>query len=322
MKPAAELWWRRVPTAERLVATAIDDILAGRSVQIFPDMVWKDEFIDCVLARVMDEDPSIAEVNFDGAFDGSAGLIDLIAEQLGFGFNFDGRLETLLGHLRTGGGYVWRLSGLSSRRLSEACQLIRELARQKARISVMLEDGAQRSFKSVFQLKLNITRMDVRYFAWTMLLERNEALPLEYAAVLCEELSGGDPERCAALCANIDELMRDACAVCDWLTEQEVQSAVHLAQLRGVQPAIEAQRLRFIASLGRRIDAILPLTDEYGGQFTRPQELELRHLIYKRHELALSPAELALLNQLYDARNDLAHLKILPREAIEALAAR
>ena len=83
---------------------------------------------------------------------------------------------------------------------------------------------------------------------------------------------------------------------------------------------IEEQRLAFIDRLGHRIDRILPFSDEYQSQFTKPQEVELRHLIYYRHDLSLSPEELALLNKLHDARNDLSHLRILAESVVEELA--
>ena len=41
---ADELWWQRVPAAEKLVKFTRDRILNCHSVQIFPDMAWKDTF--------------------------------------------------------------------------------------------------------------------------------------------------------------------------------------------------------------------------------------------------------------------------------------
>ena len=321
MMPVEELWWRRVPTAERIVKNTRDDLLYGRSVQVFPDMVWKESFIYLVLTKVQNIDAGVADIVFDGAsLDQNTSLIDNIAEQLGFGFNFDGTLKTLVEHLQINSGYIWRMQGLCERHLKEAHQMIKELAKQKTHIAVLLEDDTPIQVKSLFQIKLNPTRMDIHYFAWTLLLEQDEVPLLEYAAILCEELCSGDLNRCAILCDRIHDLMKDASSVCDWLTAEELQKAVHIAQLRGIQPVIEEQRLAFIDRLGHRIDRILPFTDEYQSQFTKPQEVELRHLIYYRRDLSLSPEELELLNKLHDARNDLSHLHILTENVVKELA--
>ena len=322
MMPVDELWWSRVPTAERMVKNARDILLAYKSMQIFPDMVWKETFLVQVLTKIRNIDAALVDFTLDGSpMDQNTALIDNIADQLGFGFNFDGSLDTLLEQLEGNTRYIWIAHGLSKKHLNEAHQLIRELGRRHAHISVVLEDDTQAQVKSLSQIKLKPTRMDVHYFAWTLLMEQSDVPLMEYAAVLCEELSGGDLARCAALCEHIHELLKDARTVCDWLSEDEILKAVHLAQLRGVQPVIEQQRLRFIAGLGSRIEQILPFEDEYSGRYTSPREVELRHLIFFRRDLSLTQAELSLLNQLYEARNDLAHLKILSEDMIKGLAA-
>ena len=107
---------------------------------------------------------------------------------------------------------------------------------------------------------------------------------------------------------------------CDWLTEGEIQWRFLVAQLRGIQPVIEEQRLKLIDGLGARVNQILPFTDEYQNSFTKPHEVELRHLIFYKAQLALSPVEQQLLDQLYEARNDLSHLRVLSEEQINGIA--
>lgn len=143
---------------------------------------------------------------------------------------------------------------------------------------------------------------------------------LEYAAILCEELSGGDPERYAHLCKHIHEVLRGSTNLCDWLTEAEIQWRIHAAQLRGIQPVIEEQRLKLIDGLGVRVNRILPFDDEYHNTFTKPHEVELRHLVFYKAQLTLSTVEQQLLDQLYEARNDLSHLRVLSEEQITGIA--
>ena len=90
MMTTDELWWRRVPVAEKVVKNTRDSLLDGKSIQIFPDLIWKEMFLEQVFYKIKNIDPSITVIDFDGRnMDDSSSLIDTIAEQLGFGFNFD-----------------------------------------------------------------------------------------------------------------------------------------------------------------------------------------------------------------------------------------
>lgn len=321
MMPVEELWWKRVPAAEKMIEITCDDLLDGKSIQVFPDMLWKDTFLRLVLDEVRNNDAGIAFYEFDGShLNPSISLIDSLAEQIGFGFNFDGKLKTLVGKLQNNSGYIFQMRGLCSRHLKEAHQLVKDIARQNYRIALILEDNTQGQVKAVHQKKIYTTRMDVHYFAWTLLLEYGDIPLLEYAAILCEELSGGDPERCAYLCNHIHEVLNGSTALCDWLTEGEIQWRIHVAQLRSIQPVIEELRLKLIDGLGTRVNRILPFTDEYHNIFTRPREVELRHLVFYKGQLTLSTVEQQLLDQLYEARNDLSHLRVLSDEQIKRIA--
>ncbi|MBQ8093871.1 MAG: hypothetical protein IJ242_09885 [Clostridia bacterium] len=318
----AETWWRRIPAGERMVAKVCDDLLDGRSVQIFPDMVWKEAFLEEVFAEVRNTDPSVMDVSFDGAdMEPGARLLDIIADRLGFAFNFDGSLETLVHQLQVvNSSHIWHMSNLSGRHLKELYGLIADIARRKAHISIVLEDAAQTQTKALYQIRMNPTPLDAHYFAWTLLMEQDDVPLLEYAAILCEELSGGDLPRCAYLCSQIHEVLQHPGELCDWASGEMVQQTVHLAQIRGILPMIEKQRLMFIDRLKKRINRILPFSDEYGNTFTQPHEVELRHLVHFRYELLLTEEESALLSYLYEARNELAHLRILQEDEIRQLS--
>ena len=321
MMSVDEMWWKRVPAAEKLIDTTCDQLLEGKSIQVFSDMLWKSTFLRLVLDEVRNYDAGIAFYEFSkDNLDSGMPLIDSIAEQLGFGFNFDGKLNTLISKLQANSGYIFQMHGLCARHLKEAHQLIKDLSRNSYRIALILEDDRSAQIKGVHQKKFTSTRMDVQYFAWTLLLDQGNVPLIEYAAILCEELSGGDPERCAELCNQIHTVYENAKTVCRWLEEEELQWRIHVAQLRGIQPVIEEQRLKFIDHLGGRIDRILPFDDEYQNHFSLPHEVELRHIIYHKGELSLSLSEQKLLDQLYIARNDLSHLRLLSEKQIMELA--
>ena len=97
------------------------------------------------------------------------------------------------------------------------------------------------------------------------------------------------------------------------------RSAVHAAQVRGVEPAIEYGRMYLIRRLGNRLNAILPFHDEYETTFTEAADVELRHMMYYRNRLNLQPEEMTLLDRLYHARNCISHLGVLDFDVVELL---
>ena len=103
--------------------------------------------------------------------------------------------------------------------------------------------------------------------------------------------------------------------------EATVNKAVWNAQIKAIYPLIEQQRLRIIERNLKGISGILPINDNYGNTYSRPEEIELRHLVYytASGEAFLSEADQKLLGILHPMRNKLSHLNLLDKDEVSLI---
>ena len=91
------------------------------------------------------------------------------------------------------------------------------------------------------------------------------------------------------------------------------------AQLRYIMPELESARLNFCIKVKNGLSKnTLPYFETINGtryEYQRSEELEFRHLVFFSHKvnpcLTLTMDEWDQLEVLYNARNDLAHLRKL-----------
>ncbi len=328
MMTNAEIWWHQVPQADDFFKSVRNDLLDGKSLRLQGGLPWAEEFLLLLKHSLLEKNPQLDWKDFDsGALRGFGGLISSIAQEYGMGYQCDGTLSSVAADLkRTGAMILWHFSGLEEEQLQEVRRLPQQARQLGLRLAVLFEDDARAPVKGALQKSLTPTALDIQYFAWTMLMQRKTPLT-EYGALLAVELSGCDPVRCAELCEQMQALMENPAAVCTWLGDAELGSSVHRAQIRYIEPLLETHRLQLIGELRARIGSLLPFTDDFGNTFTEPEEVELRHLVFwagnrdPSRQLSLSAQEGRWLKVLYEARNDLAHLKNLTLDRIHAIAA-
>ena len=166
----------------------------------------------------------------------------------------------------------------------------------------------------------------MQYFAMTLLSRTRATSPsIHYASDLIAGIAQEDAMLCSELCAHVDELLRSPSDICRLLNarcdEQHVQTSLRNTQLRQVLPLVEQKRLGFIEHLNGRASRLLPFSDDWGNQIESTAEIELRHLVYFRRSgrLLLTGAEDAYLMRLYDIRNRLSHLRVIPYDAISCI---
>ena len=317
-----DIWWTRVPSAIQLVDKAKDTLLRWKSVAIDEapfQWQWGGAFIDTVISQLQSQEYSIAFDQLDlESLPGTSTILDGIADQLSIGYMMQRSIANLLPELPDA-GCIWFLQNVNDERLRELEQLMRQSSACNAQIAFIFISPLKRSMRGCFQFALSPTKLDLQYFAWTLLMSRLPDYLLEYASMLAVELSAGRPDLCEDICSQIQPCMQDPEGVCNWLTIQQRQSGIHTAQVRVIEPCIEYGRHHLIKQLDNRLDKILPFDDEYGNRITRPIEVELRNLIYYRNELQLSTDEKKLLDMLYVARNKLGHLERLSYSEAEML---
>ena len=146
-----------------------------------------------------------------------------------------------------------------------------------------------------------------------------------YASALAIELSFGDAERCASLLDGGIAFLRSPQEYASrpgGVRTEQLTHAVWKAQLNTLFSGIEDARLRLIDSCRAQLSDALPFQDEFGNTVTRPEEFELRHLIFLQriHKISLTDSVISTLEILHNTRNELAHLHILSLSEIETVA--
>lgn len=316
-----EVWWKQVPAGVRLVETAKKYLAEKKHLFLYmDDTEWKKSFVDEILSITVDAVWSgqfygvftlnLAELNDDET------ILTGIANHMHFQNLLTGNVRELKENLPQETS-VWVLEHITPERQTELEALIPAIARQQAPILFICTpaERKRKRVKGCMPVELTATKLDLQYYAWTLLMGSISDALLEYASLLAVELSRLDVSRCEEICANIREYLEKPLEELD-----DVQrSAVHAAQVRGVEPAIEYGRMYLIRRLGNRLNAILPFHDEYETTFTEAADVELRHMMYYRNRLNLQPEEMTLLDRLYHARNCISHLGVLDFDVVELL---
>lgn len=104
-------------------------------------------------------------------------------------------------------------------------------------------------------------------------------------------------------------------------TEKEMESLIWEVQLKTVFPLIEKYRKRMILSYRGIITRELPIRNGYGQSINEPEEVEIGVLYYLigKSSLKISEKEYTELENYRNARNRLAHMKILELSTIEQI---
>ena len=317
-----EIWWRCVPSAVACVREAKEALQGWKSVVISGEVgLHEDVFCDEVLHAVQDEDYSVAVYELDlMTLDTGETIMDGIAEQLGIGYMMQRTVANLAPELSESGS-IWVLRHVDNNRWEEFRKLLKHVQQEKTRLAFVLSMKSPARQKGMHIVSLSPSRLDLQYYAWTLLMGKIPAHLLEYASQMAVALSGDIPERCALLCKEIQRYLKSPEDARAWLPENILLSKIQTAQVRVIQPCIEYGRMYLVRKLGNRIQAVLPFLDEYGMRFSKPVEVELRNLVYfrDRKRLNLSEQESNLLDKLYWARNKLSHLEQLTYEEAETI---
>lgn len=315
-----EIWWTRVPTAMKRINDAKTALKNWQSVAIEGDAFpWRESFTRIVIDQLNSEEPNIYYCTLDlSNLQDSSAIIDEIAEQLSIGYNKKRTIMNLRPELPEA-GIIWELLNVNNEHLSDIEKLIIQISECDAHIAFLFAKPQRLKIKRCCEIGFYPVKIDLQYYAWTLLMGKLPDHMLEYASFFAVELSGGQPERCASLCGDIHNCLTNPDIYCNWLTGSQLVSGIHVAQVRGIQPYIEYGRFRLIETLGTRMNAILPFTDEYNVYFSKPIEVELRNIVFYRVELQLTDNENEILSILYNARNKISHLEILTLHEIEVL---
>ena len=315
-----KIWWNKVPSASSLVNEAADALQIGKSVAINNTLGnWTETFIEAVMAEVHSNNYSVASFSVDlKELPENDEIVDGMLTRLGID---DVMASTIAGVSRylPKAGSIWILKNMDEQHFRKVETLIQQANKCRVPIAFIFLKPLQKKIKGCFDADLRFTKLDLQYYAWTLLLNRQNYHLLEYSSQLAVELCGGMPDRCAKLCADAQQLAAAPEKCCTWLTTEEMISAVHTAQVRSIEPWIEYGRVWLITQLGDRLNCILPFDDEYGNHFENPMDIEFRHIVFYQKKIGLKPNEGKALDFLYESRNRISHLGILAYSEIDKM---
>lgn len=315
-----ELWWSKVPTALQLIDKTKQLLHQGKSIAYAGvNTEWNNSYLQAVIRSWRDDFSDIGFYELDLAeLQDMATITDGIADYFGIGYLNQRKVSELIPDLPPEGS-VWILQNVTPKREKELEKLMRHVRETHAPLMFIYKKAGDSNIKGFEQLSISPNKLDLSYFAWTVLLGTFPDEIIEYGAALAVELSDGQPMECGKICSEMHQCMHDPLSYCSGINEAKVISKVHTAQVRIIEPLIEYGRVYLINKLGKRAEVILPFTDEYNNTFVKPIEIELRNIIYYRHNLHMDQEEQSLANMLYSTRNKISHLELLTYEEVQLI---
>lgn len=319
-KEYKDLWWTMVPTGIQLIEHSKRLLQEGKSIACDNGFgEWTDQYLDAVINAYLEENYMIGFDHLDlDDLPEDWTITDGIADQLGIGYMTQHHISDLKRELPQE-GYIWILHHVNEKREAELEKLMKHVKENHTPLMFLFQKTSTAKIKGFENLSISPTRLDLSYFAWTLLLGKFPSALIEYGAALAVEMSNNQPAVCARICQDMQQCIQDPVAYCKEMDEATVISKIHTAQVRIIEPLIEYGRVYLIGKLGSRVEDLLPFKDDYGSELTKPIEVELRSIIYYRFELNLNPEEKELANMLYEARNKISHLELLTFEEIQTI---
>ena len=315
-----QIWWDQIPSGLGIKKRITDGILQGCNIIINPQRVpWHDELVENVHREIMLKDSEINWNYCDASLSPDDNPLVFLRDFLGVEHHPSEQI--MLQNLRNTPSCCW-VHNIPVGHVAKWKAFARNLQKTKSKLILILELPIVNDMKTgkVVLLDTVISRFDIYYFALSLLSERRLGDKLtEYAATLCVELSNGDPMHCSAACQNIEDVLTNPI---NWVDTASGKSPMHHgichAQVRSISPLIDIGRLQLISCLGSRWADILPQQDEYRTTIDQVNNVELRHMVFFKREgtLTLTFKEKDILTCMYDARNDISHLKPLSYQRV------
>lgn len=180
------------------------------------------------------------------------------------------------------------------------------------------------SYISVYDMQL-FASYCIAELSGLSLAERN------YITQIASRMAGADPELCGVLSTEVlvsEAFATDSLSLFKWLEGNGkvdgkmslafVESVLWEAQIQTVFPVIEQARRRFIESYNEEMLNVLPQRDEFGNELKYPKDMELRHMWYYcfKNDGFHSLEDERAFRLVYEARNNLAHLRLLHRHML------
>lgn len=343
------IWWGQIGNSLRLLSRIANDLRDRRSavLRVPRRLPWRAAFYEAVDLRrsSFGGERRLRRLPWEEGADPGAYILDkLCSERVRadywpgqtYGAYLGSRDDIVLCDY-----YVW-ITGIRRKRdLFQWLEFVtqyRQAAKQAEQSAVFIleceETVADAAGMDV--IDYSVEHYDCRVFA----LETANALCAgelrAYQAELALSLAGNDPELCCALLREGERLLQDpvrtALEVCRTAVsssgepfplpeEQEAASAAWEAAVVLLFPVLERFRMDFIKRFDEELRRHLPIHNSNGDVVQDPQDLEIGPLyhIVTACSKAFSPAMVEAIRLCRNARNLLAHNKLVPYEDVRRL---
>ena len=342
-------WWMDTPGAARMIARTAEQCLCSGSVimsELAPSL-WPEKFYECVFARIQQENSAmrfmvIDESELNSADDRELALLERANYNAGFEYrpaswksiaeyaaktNAFQEMTIVIRHIVGEHADAW---------LHFAADYARSC--QDGALLLAFDQGfPTREFnrKNVLMLLPAdwITEIDLLSLALFAGSSTRHASRIgsDYLARLAVALCRGYPEVCCRISqlGELDTLDQDLVELAGEYPSvstlragtQEYDRKRWEVQIQTIFPALELCRCGMIRKWEAELSERLPLRDEYGIEIHEVSDIELRHIVYflNQHWLILPGDEYMHVFEVYNARNRLAHLRILDSKTLKNL---
>ena len=319
-----QTWWERIPACIGLQKKIMEALAVGKSVMLDPAPVaWPEELRHRIHAKVIQHDHAMPWDHCDvSGCPADVSPLMYLFESLGEEDPYATPMRCMQ-RLRKKNACLW-ISGIPQQQRAAWRNMAMELTQEGCKLRLILElpnAPLPPDCTRCVQLDTTCSRFDIYYFA-LMLLSASEVheRQMDYAALLCTELSGLSPEVCSMLAGRVMDVMQDPEGFCaQHLPEKNVRRAVCRAQLRALMAQVEMGRVLAIDILRDQLQGIIPFTADFNMVLEDVESFELRHIVYAAREKRIITVEeplSGLLKKLRDARNEIAHMHMLDYESI------
>ncbi len=348
-----KVWWNHITKAHKFFEDIVETAVKGSSMLLsLPASVpWKETLIEMIGERLQLENPKNAfqKISCPKEEPGEYLLTNYCKKEIRLKYRYGMSYAQFLGACQEtvlNDRYIW-ISDVSKEKCEEWLEFIEEYNKNVVNktpaifILEINEEGMERKAKKgikTIAFNQNIGDYDKYAFCALAASETNCKEYLRpYLAELVSILCSEDVELCAECVEKGMEFLKNPYQTIKSIietdvrsngeeyqfdkTEKEMESLIWEVQLKTVFPLIEKYRKRMISSYRGIITRELPIRNGYGQSINEPEEVEIGVLYYLigKSSLKISEKEYMELENYRNARNCLAHMRILELSTIEQI---
>lgn len=342
-----QIWWNSISKAAYLIRSVADTLLSGRNLLlVIPDVLpWRDDMMELISKAISsaDNERRLKEMDCPDQPSGKFLLDEFCKPEKRAEYRPRKSIVSFLAAsegIVLNSSYLW-LRNISAKQLTDWCSFISEYnkaipyhAQRGVFILEVHEDiRVPKGISGLHMISFEkiIDPFDVYTFCALSCTDggfsERERL---YLSQTVSSVCGQDVELCKYCIAQGKTFLKDPAECLNQIVENELRSnglpftypqssdtlntKIWESQIKTLFPIIEQYRSRFVKKYYQQIKSALPVENAFGESISSPCNVELGTLIQLTAQgiISLSSSEYDLLDCFRNARNTLAHLRVIP----------